>query len=212
MSRPKILEQKRDLSATSGLSTDTQIRPPADISNFDSGNGAKNADLGYSAIPEPSAPIPRTKNKSKGHSEVADSASHPTGPLQGRQNQDFHPEIQILTCSASFRAPLKAPKVSPTSVLHPASPSKKGNSAESGQVGKDHQTQSGTGMRRVPGAPNPPRLGSIQPGSLGQSGVQTGITQPQRTPQISNFFAPLDTFSAPPPRPPSVASSLGCWP
>ena len=86
LSRPKILEPKHNLSATSGLSTDTQIRPPADISNFDSGNGAKNADLGYSAIPEPSAPIPRTNNKSKGHSEVADSASHPIGPLQGRQN------------------------------------------------------------------------------------------------------------------------------
>jgi hypothetical protein len=208
-SRPNFLEQKLDLSAASGLSTDTQIRLPADLSNFDSGNGARNADLGHSAIPEPSAPIPRTKNKSKGHSEAADSVSHPIGPLQGRQNQDFHPEIQIFTHSAPLRAPLKAPKVSPTSVLHPALPSQKGNSAESGQIGKDHQTQSGTGMRRVPGAPNPTRLGSTQPGTLGQSRVQTGTTQPQGTPQISNFFAPLNTFSAPPPRPSSVASSLG---
>jgi hypothetical protein len=207
---PKISGPPNVLSASSGLPEKSYSERIEPFSKFTHGRPAKTAHSGVSAILEPSPSTPRTRNQSKGVSEVSETVSHAEGALQGRQNPSFQSKRRFFANSAPIGAPLEPPQAPLTSPLHPKPISKKGNSSQSGQIGVGHQEQSAVGTRRIAGLPasNPSRLGHhAQSGSQGQSGAGAVTTQPQRTPQTQNFFAPLEEFPALPPADPSYTPS-----
>jgi hypothetical protein len=137
---------KADDSAFSGHRFDTKYGQKRSLSFFGPDGVANSTGSANSANPEPSPATSKARNKPKRTSEVVVPTSHAMGALQGRQNQGFSSKTQISAISAQNRAPPKPAQVSLTSPNHLPTPTIKGNSSKSGQIGGDNSTQSEIGM------------------------------------------------------------------